>query len=41
MIIGICLLTALVIDTKFSKNTMIGGIGPYKGCKEPMVDIDD
>ena len=39
MILGIDLLTALGLDLKFSKNTVIGGEGPYKGCYVQMVDI--
>ena len=32
MILGRDLLTSLVIDIKFSQNTISGGEGPYNGC---------
>ena len=32
MILGRDLLTALVLDIKFSENVIIGGEGPYEGC---------
>ena len=39
MVLGRDLLNALVLDLKFSKNVIIGGKGPYKGCLEPTVDL--
>ena len=41
MIICRDLLTTLVLDIKFSQNTVIGGELPYKGCLEPMVDVSN
>ena len=34
------LVTELGLDLKFSKNVILGGEGPYKGCSEPMVDVN-
>ena len=39
MRLGRDLLTALVLDLKFSDNVIICGGGPYKGCLSPMVDV--
>ena len=39
MILGRYLLTALVLDLKFSDNVIIGGKGPYEGCSALMVDL--
>ena len=41
MILGRDLLTALVLTLKFSENFICGGEGPYKGCSEPMVDVNN
>ena len=41
MIIYIYLITSLVIDIKFSEHVTSGGVGPYKGCTEPMVDVNN
>ena len=41
MIPGRDLLTALVLDLKFSENVIRGGEGPYKGCSEPIVDVNN
>ena len=38
MILGRDLLTALVMDLKFSDNIIIGGEGPYEQFSAPMVD---
>ena len=39
--LGIDLITALVLDLKFSGHIIIGGDGPYKGCLVTMVDVTD
>ena len=41
MILGRYLLTALVLDIKFSDNVIICREGPYEGCSEPMVDVSN
>ena len=41
MILGRDLLTALVMDLKFSDNVIIGGEGPNKECLSTMVDISN
>ena len=41
MILGRDILTALVLDLKFSGHIIIGGDGPYKGCLVTMVDVTD
>ena len=41
MILGRELLTALVLDLKFSENLSIDGEGPYEGCLEPMADLSN
>ena len=41
MILGRDLLTAMVLDIKFSENFIIGREGIYKGCSEPMVDVSN
>ena len=41
MIPGRDLLTALVLDLKFSENVIRGGEGPYEGCSEPMFDVNN
>ena len=41
MILGRDLLTALVLDLKFSKNVIICGEGPYEGCSAPMMDVSN
>ena len=41
MILGRDLLIALGLDLNFSKHTIIGGGGPYKGCSSLMADITD
>ena len=33
IILGIDILTALRIDIKISKHAIVGGVGPYEGCK--------
>ena len=39
MILGRYLLTALVLDLKFSDEVIIGGEGPYERRSSPMVDV--
>ena len=39
MILGRDLLTALVLDLKFSDNIIIGGGAPYEGRSSPIVDV--
>ena len=39
VILCIDLLTALVMDLKFSKNIIIVVKGPYEVCYTPMVDL--
>ena len=39
MRLGRDLLTALVLDLKFSDNVIICGGGTYKGCSSPMVGV--
>ena len=39
MILGRDLLTALVLDLKFSKNVIIGEEVPYERCSLSMVDV--
>ena len=41
MILGRDLLTALVLDLKFSENIIIGGEGPYEGYLSPMIDCSN
>ena len=41
MILGRDLLTAPVLDIKFSENFIICGKVPYKGFLAPMVDLSD
>ena len=41
MLLGIDLLTALVLDPKFSEHVIIIGDRPYKGCSAPMADVTD
>ena len=41
MIIGRDVLTALVLDFKFSKHVIIGGDGPYEGFLAYMVEVND
>ena len=33
------IITSLVIDVKLYKHSILGFMGPYKGCKENMVDL--
>ena len=37
--LGIDLITALVLDLKFSGNILVGGDGPHEGCLAPMADV--
>ena len=39
IILGRYLLTALVLDLKFSGSIIVGGEGSYEGCLEPMVYV--
>ena len=39
IILGRDLLTALVLDLKFSNNIIFGVEGPYEGYSVPMVDV--
>ena len=39
MILGIYLLTTLGLDIKFSRNIILGGDGPFKGCSSHVVDV--
>ena len=41
IILGRDLLTALVLDNKFSDNIIIGIEVPYKGFLSPMVDVSN
>ena len=41
MILVIELLTALVLDLKFSQKVVIGGEWSYERCSVPMVDISN
>ena len=41
MILCIYLLTALILDLKFSENAIIGEEGPYKGFSSHMVDVSN
>ena len=41
MVLGRYILTALGLDLMFSKQVIIGGDGPYKGCLAPMSDISE
>ena len=41
MILGGELLTALVLDLKFSYKVILGVEGPYKGCSAPMVYVSN
>ena len=41
MIPGRDLLTALVLDIKFSGKSIPGREWPYKGCSAPMVDVSN
>ena len=41
MILGRDLLTALVLDIKFSDHFILGGEGPYEGYSAPMVDVSN
>ena len=35
------ILTALVIDIKISNHTILCIVGTYKGCKAPMIDLNN
>ena len=41
MILGRDLLTVLGLDLIFSKNIILGGEGPKKGCSAPMVGVNN
>ena len=41
MILGRDLLTAWVLDLKFSEHVIIDCDGPYKNCSTPMADVTD
>ena len=41
IILGRDLLTALVLDLKFSDNFIYGRKGSYEGCSAPMVDLSN
>ena len=41
IILGRDLLTTLVLDLQFYENVILGGVGPYKKCSEPMVDVSN
>ena len=41
MSLGRYLLTVLVIDTNFSRHTIVGGVGTEQGCTEPVINLKD
>ena len=41
MILGRYFLTAFGLNIEFSNHIVIGGCGPYKGCLEPIFDVNN